>query len=288
MATYQARYPGKLLLVGEYTILLGGPALARPIEQFSAEWAQQVGSVDPNLEAFATYLQDEPFTHTLDITALRSAVRSGWHLRSNIPTGYGLGSSGTVCAAVYDRFRTHDLAEMQLRPFLASLEGFFHGTSSGVDPLIIHLRQPLLLESSSAYVRVDLAPLGSVQLFLLDTGQARSTAPLVQQFRDQLATDAVFRTAVEQQWLPTSKQLIAAFLGQSDESLKTIFRRLSRWQGKHLKPFIPTGLQHRWQSEHYALKLCGAGGGGFMLGLSDALERSREELAPYELIPLET
>lgn len=57
---------------------------------------------------------------------LRSEVDLGLNFESNIPVGYGLGSSGALVAAIYDDFFTEKASEFsELKRDLADLESFF-------------------------------------------------------------------------------------------------------------------------------------------------------------------
>ncbi len=279
-------YPAKVLLIGEYTILVGGSALAVPTYQFTAHWEQAPQTVDKRLLAFADYLAGESLHNWLDLAAFKEQLTAGWHLRSNIPTGYGLGSSGTVCAAVYDRFRRSAEEPADLRELFAQMESFFHGSSSGMDPLIIHRSVPLLVRSSGVReVRVPPLTEGQ-QLFLLDSGRARSTGTLVRRFRERYASEPAFRRAVDTEWLPATEAAVSAFLRGDSAALAENIRRIGTWQAIHFSEYIPDPLKPLWQAEPYTLKICGAGGGGFALGLTSDLAASHRALAPHELLVL--
>ena len=53
---------------------------------------------------------------------------------------------------------------------------------------------------------------------------------------------------------------------------------------------IPDFLQKKWanglESELYCLKLCGAGGGGFLLGMTSDFEKTREVFRRMSVIKL--
>jgi mevalonate kinase len=50
---------------------------------------------------------------------------------------------------------------------------------------------------------------------------------------------------------------------------------------------IPSDFQQMWQdgidSNAYYLKLCGSGGGGFILGFTKDLDKAKQKLNGYEL-----
>ncbi|MEO1626482.1 MAG: mevalonate kinase, partial [Bacteroidota bacterium] len=151
-------YPAKILLFGEYTIISGGMALAIPYHKFNGHWQYAKVSEDRHklqqeLSDFTTYLESLHYEGQLlcelDIDAIWDELERGLFFQSDIPIGYGAGSSGAFCAAFYDRFVRHKLDGQQLAPLkaqLAQLESFFHGSSSGLDPLVCYLDQTLLFE----------------------------------------------------------------------------------------------------------------------------------------------
>ena len=103
----EGHIPGKLLLFGEYTILAGGQALALPLPNFSGHWAKGQTAKPFDLRPFLDYLdrlqQEEQLLTPLRLDQFRQDLAAGLFFRSTIPAGYGAGSSGALCAAVYQR-----------------------------------------------------------------------------------------------------------------------------------------------------------------------------------------
>ena len=101
-------YPSKLLLFGEYSVINGGQALAVPFGQYRAFWAFEDQYSDPVLKKLLLYLKTLQREGRLlfepDWTAFETALSQGLLLQSNIPQGFGLGSSGALSAAVYDQY----------------------------------------------------------------------------------------------------------------------------------------------------------------------------------------
>jgi len=264
-------YPGKLLLFGEYTTLLGSAALAMPLAGFAGHWTP--GSFDPRspLHAFSRYLRQREWPLPLNAAGFERALRKGLEFASNIPVGYGLGSSGALCAAVWDRFGqpTEDLP--LLRQILAQMESFFHGSSSGSDPLVSFLERPILFRDQTDLQLLSFSkPTRAIlpHIYLLDTGRPRQTAPLVERFLDLHAREGC-REQFEARLLPPAEKAIQAFLAGASAEMMQAVRSLSRAQRALLPDMIPEALRPCWEkglaSGQYAMKLCGAGGGGFML-----------------------
>lgn len=268
-------YPAKLLLLGEHTILRGSRALAIPLPSRYCYWVQQAGAVDTQLKRFADYLAEHSPDHFAH-AQLQAELSAGWQLATTIPVGYGLGSSGAVCVAIFDRYATsagRAAAAANPKAFFAAMENYFHGNSSGTDPLITYLGQAVCLYGDGHYEQVELPPWPrDWQLFLLDTGQPRQTAPLVQYFTERYAADASFRQAVEEEWIPATEAGIDNWLAADWPALASALEQISTFQLGHLPPMVLPALRHAWAkglaSQRYSLKICGAGGGGYCLGLT--------------------
>ena len=271
-------FPGKLLLFGEYTVLLGGQALAIPLPKYAGHWAFSKPAAGRPLWPFFHFLRQEQsrLSVSLDLDLLSKELAAGLHFNSSIPAGYGLGSSGALCAALYYRYAEERIGvedatqQDELRRQLAGLEGFFHGNSSGADPLICYLQQPLLLVKGKAErVRPKPSERGTYTFFLLDTRKLRRTAPLVERFR-AYCEQKPFRQMAEQLWAPLSERATRQYLQGEASALRATMAELSAVQFEYLKPWIPEAVRPFWRkgldSGQYSMKLCGAGGGGFLLG----------------------
>jgi mevalonate kinase len=260
------------LLLGEHIVLRGGRALAIPYPRFGARWVQ-ADAADERLTAFAEYLATHFSAADIDVAAFRQSVADGLRLHSDIPVGYGLGSSGTVCAAVLDRFGTpasKALALPALQDLLARMEGHFHGNSSGTDPLIVFRRRPLLLGGPAIEEPTLPALAAPYRFFLLDTGVSRSTSTYVGRFLNRYdhAPDDRFVRRTRTMWLPANARALAALLAGRGDDLWAACVELSAIQAELVPDFIPEPVQAVWRGGDHILKLCGAGGGGCMLGLS--------------------
>jgi mevalonate kinase len=150
-------FPAKLLLFGEHVLLLGATALAVPVAAFGGQWAwnQQRDRHHQRLLQFALS-EALKSVEIIDTERFVNELEAGLLFQSNIPTGYGLGSSGALCAAIYERFaseKTDDLA--RLKSIFAQMESFFHGNSSGIDPLTSYVESPILIQNKTEVTRVS-------------------------------------------------------------------------------------------------------------------------------------
>lgn len=263
------RYPAKVLLFGEHTILRGGRGLAVPHKRLSLEWEKS--SPDESLLRFCDYLKANISQDILDTNSLEDHLLEDWRLAGNIPTGYGLGSSGAVCAAIFDRYGTDKAKSVcgeALRSLLARMEAYFHGDSSGTDPLICYLGQEMLLGGGEAPRPVNLPPGWADRFFLIDTGRSRKASTLIRKFTEAYDGSPDFAKLVNEVWKPRADAAIDALLTDDDAALTEAFVAVSKFQQKHLRTFIPKFIRKQWVGPNYHLKICGAGGGGMLLGLA--------------------
>lgn len=268
----RSQAPGKLLLFGEYAVLLGGNALATPVAQFGGRIAYDtprggLTKVQGRLPELSEY---QPFTTLpwLHLESLKADLSKGMWIQSNIPSGYGLGSSGMVTALIYANYADQNhttLAELKAR--LATIESFFHGSSSGIDPLTSLLNQLLhITDAGNQVTALDHLPNVNQHLYLLDSKRKRNTAQLVQAFRQNRLEIPGFTQASEHLVHNTTLAL-DAFLS-ADPHFNLHLRELSAAQLNLFDTqFIPADVRTLWQTgldnQTYTMKLCGAGGGGF-------------------------
>ncbi len=275
----QRRFPAKLLLFGEHVLLLGSSALAVPVTAFGGQWAWGKDK-DRHHSRMIQFAQSEVLASlgVLDTAQFLRDLESGLLFQSNIPTGYGLGSSGALCAAVYERYgqeKTEDRAELKL--LFAHMESFFHGNSSGIDPLTSYVGEPLLIQNKTEVQRALPKPWASENptVFLLDSRLPRRTGPLVEWFLAQ-SREAVFSRKLSEEYLPAHEAALVAWLSADADIFWPNLRRVSAFQFENFAPMIPHTLREFWEqsfeSQDFVLKICGAGGGGFVLGFAQNAE----------------
>lgn len=302
-------FNSKILLFGEYSIIQDSMGLTLPYNEFNGKLTfneneinnQFVTESNEHLLEFANYiqklLQDKSLNIDFDIIAFKNDIENGMYFQSTIPQGFGVGSSGALVAAVYGKYTqnkiTIDSAPnkdtiLELKAILAKMESHFHGSSSGVDPLICYLNLPLLINGKNGVepVKVEMNSVGKGAIFLIDTGISRSTEPLVKYYMQRME-EPTFREFVDKQLKPFANNCIQAFLDGDKETLFAYMKLLSKFQFEHFKPMIPKLFNKMWKrgldSGEYYLKLCGAGGGGFILGFTQNFEHTKKQLKGQNL-----
>jgi mevalonate kinase len=286
-------FPAKLLLFGEYSILLGSSALSIPFNHYGAS-LKFIGDESGDLPSGAkeSNLQlkhmcshfvanSKVFEKFLDLSRLTVDIANGLYLASNIPQRYGMGSSGALCAAVYNDYHTEGFPSSPaddrsniawLRSTFISMESFFHGRSSGFDPLVSFLKKPLLLDTAGLVMTVDFKiermRENGLAMLLIDSGQPARTGPLVAGFLVHYAPEGKIRTAGTS-YVNMVNSAVEKLLKDDMVALYDEITRLSQFQLTHLNHLVPEPLRLVWaeglQTGMFALKLCGSGGGGFLL-----------------------
>jgi mevalonate kinase len=288
------QYPAKLLLFGEHILLLGASALAVPVPAFGGHWEQASAKADiRGLQMRLSEFADSDLWKKvpgMDVSQFKKDLLLGLFFRSDIAVGYGLGSSGALCAAIYDRYcrtKTSDLTE--LKTVFAHIESFFHGSSSGIDPLTCYLNKPLLIRNKTEISVAEMADWKQNRpvVFFVDTQLPRQTGTLVQWFLEQ-SGDAVFSEKLKVELLPAHEAMVRAWLtGEADDFWPNL-RRVSRFQLDNFRPMIPATVSDFWHknldNEDFTLKICGAGGGGFMLGFAKKRETAEQLMNGFRIV----
>ena len=80
---------------------------------------------------------------------------------------------------------------------------------------------------------------------------------------------------------------IEDFLQGNVNSLFGNVKNLSKVVLKNFKPMIPHAFHKVWEkgikTNDYYLKLCGSGGGGYILGFTEDYQKAQESLKEYKL-----
>jgi mevalonate kinase len=298
----------KILLFGEYGIIQDSKGLSIPYNFYNGALkndknpSEEAKKSNENLKRFATYLESlqtaQPELVTFDLLALRNNVDSGMYFDSSIPQGYGVGSSGALVAAIYDKYAQNKITVLEnltreklltLKSIFSQMESFFHGKSSGLDPLNSYLSIPILINSKDNIEATGIPTQsldGKGAVFLLDSGIVGETAPMVTIFMENLK-DKGFRTMLKSQFIKHTDACVENFLGGDVKSLFQNTKKLSKVVLNNFKPMIPEHFHGIWQkgidTNDYYLKLCGSGGGGYILGFTEDLEKAKTSLKDYKL-----
>lgn len=292
----------KILLFGEYGIIEDSKGLSIPynffngalkISESSDEEAKKSNLI---LSQFSTHLKTLDID--LDLNSFDKHIKKGMYFDSSIPKGYGVGSSGALVAAVYEKYANNKITVLEnltrekllvLKEIFSKMESFFHGKSSGLDPLNSYLSIPILIKSKND-INVTGIPSqksnGSGAVFLLDSGQTGSTAPMVNIFMEKMKKEG-FRNMLNSQFIKHTNICVDSFLNGDLNNLFKSTKKLSQVVFENFKPMIPKEFHNLWKkgidNGSYFLKLCGSGGGGYILGFAPDIEEAKKDLEGYNL-----
>ncbi|WP_324025173.1 mevalonate kinase [Maribacter sp. BPC-D8] len=298
----------KILLFGEYGIIKDSKGLSIPYNFYKgalksdASVSKEATKSNESLAAFALYLEEltveEPSLVSFDLDLLKADVAEGMYFDSSIPQGYGVGSSGALVAAIYDKYAQDKITVLEnltrekllkLKTIFGKMESFFHGKSSGLDPLNSYLSLPILINSKDNIESTSIPSQnaeGKGAVFLLDSGIIGETAPMVQIFMEQMKNDG-FRKMLKNQFIKHTDACVEDFVNGNIQSLFGNLKQLSHVVLDNFKPMIPAKFHALWKNgidtNDYYLKLCGSGGGGYILGFTEDFEKAKTALKDYKL-----
>lgn len=298
----------KILLFGEYGIIKDSKGLSIPYNFFKGalktdkSLSEAAKKSNLGLQSFVAYLEQLQHKNqelvTFDLEALKEDVAHGMYFDSSIPQGYGVGSSGALVAAIYDKYANDKITVLEnltrekllkLKTIFGEMESFFHGKSSGLDPLNSYLSLPILINSKDNIESTSIPSqnqAGKGAVFLLDSGIIGETAPMVQIFMEQMKNEG-FRNMLKNQFIKHTDACVEDFISGNLKSLFGNLKHLSHVVLDNFKPMIPLEFHKLWKqgidTNDYYLKLCGSGGGGYILGFTEDIEKAKKALKGYNL-----
>ena len=150
----------KILLFGEYGIIKDSKGLAIPYNSFKGalkstyNLSGESKKSNENLIKFYEYLSHiTTDLVSFDFSTFKKDIDTGMYFDSSIPQGYGVGSSGALVASIYDQYAKDKITVLEnltrdkllkLKDIFSLMESFFHGKSSGLDPLNSYLSLSLI------------------------------------------------------------------------------------------------------------------------------------------------
>src|SRR5210317_1190844 len=220
----------KILLFGEYGIIKDSKGLAIPYNSFqgalkldgtNSEVAQKSNQ---NLWKFYEYLTSvDTNVVSFRLDEMKNDLEQGMYFDSSIPQGYGVGSSGALVASIYDKYANNKITVLEnltrekllkLKLIFSTLESFFHGKSSGLDPLNSYLSIPILINSTTHLEATGIPSQkseGKGAVFLLDSETVGETGPMVSIFMNKMKNEG-FRKMINEDFAQYTDACIHDFL----------------------------------------------------------------------------
>jgi len=294
----------KILLFGEYGIIKDSKALAIPYNSYKGAFKKadaltgQALKSNQYLKDYCNYLKGlNTDLVNFNLIQLVQDIDNGMYFDSSIPQGYGVGSSGAIVAAIYEKYATEKITILEnltkdkllkLKAIFGVMESYFHGTSSGLDPLNSYLSLPILIQSKDDIesVGIPYQKNGAGAVFLLDSKMIGETEPMVNIFMEKMKNEG-FRKMLNEEFVKYTDACVDNFLHGEVKSLFGNVKNLSKVVLDNFKPMIPAKFHDLWKkgidTNEYYLKLCGSGGGGYILGFAPNFAKAKASLSNHDL-----
>jgi len=293
----------KIILFGEYGMIEDSQGLVVPYSfykgtlKFSDSESEFEKKSNQHLQKYSDFLVNLnlPENFRLDVSRFKKDISKGLFFDSNIPQGYGVGSSGALVAAIFEKycFTKHDPENISkddlknIKAIFGEMESYFHGKSSGMDPLICYMNLPILIENKEnlGKVAIPKGEEGKGAIFLIDSGITGETGPMIQIFFEKMKTEG-FRKTLKEEFIRYNNACIDSFLKKDMNPFFRNLKKLSHWAYEHFRPMIPESIFNIWKkgldSNAYYLKLCGSGGGGYILGFTKDYDKAEKMLDGFQ------
>lgn len=257
-------------------MLRGGNALSVPSSTHSGELKYGAKTSEDlkshnSLQRLMQFLEQE-FTEHINWEQWKKAAAEKVFFDSNIPQGYGVGSSAAVLSAILHEFGKNIPTEtLALKELLGNMEGFFHGKSSGLDALVCYLQKAVEIKQGKISIGQSPQQFISEQMQLIDSKQNGLTAEMVSTFKSQ---PTEFYEAFDKEYVGATNSAIEALNADDRLAVFEASKTLSSFVFGQMQWAIPQSLKPIWeeglQSDKFCLKLCGSGGGGFAMKISNS------------------
>lgn len=270
--------PGKWILAGEHAVVRGYPAVALPHSDYhlTLRFAQEATSTD--LSVWPTVLS-ELLTELISQLERKCEVphreeRGSLFLDSTIPLQAGFGSSAALCTAITRWFiARHGLDNERVTALATELENHFHGKSSGLDVATVSTASPILFRRGEKprVLEVRRRP----RFTFVDTELRSSTRECINLVEQLAERDPALAGSLDVK-MGGCAETAAAALVEYASTPKAALEKLANAMNDAQNCFRAWGLVpdevadlEKAERERGALavKLTGAGNGGFLVAL---------------------
>jgi mevalonate kinase len=270
-----ASAPGKVLLLGEHSVVYGYPALAAALDLRVTVEVEPDESV-ARLDLPGGFPVPAAVLDAVGLLARAAGHRGGFvvKVRSELPLGGGLGSSAALGVALARAFKPGCEPD-EAAALAMHLERVLHGSPSGVDPAIC-ARGGVIEFVKAEPPRIE-SVRGKAWLCVSPTGIARGTHTTVMPLAQRRATDPRVDENLARLG-DLARRGRPAFESGDGETLGALFdeaHRILQELGVSCKELDATVASLR-AGGALGAKLTGAGGGGAAIGLARDQAHARE------------
>jgi mevalonate kinase len=282
----QASAPGKVILLGEHTVVYGKPAIAIPVSQLRAqasieEFNGSAGEIWIDAPAVRIYksISDLPAVHPLrmavDITLAECGQQQKHgiliRINSSLPIAGGMGSGAAVSCAIIRALSTYlhgiQLDTEKTNRLVFEIEKLHHGNPSGIDNSVITYEQPVFFQKEQP---LEILHVGENFEFLIaDTGISSQTSVMVDGVRKRFDRN---QTRYESVMDEICKLVLEAKFALQNGDIATVADSMNNNHSLLQELEVSCySLDRLVRAAHtagaMAAKLTGAGGGGSMIAL---------------------
>lgn len=294
-ATY-ATAPAKVILFGEHAVVYGQPALAVPVNKVRAKatiFPDPQGASgkiildapDIQLHCEANQLSTgHPFSVLLRAAAEALNIPHfpalTLRITSTIPVAGGMGSGAAVSVAVTRAlcaFVGRSLTNQEISEIAYQVEKVYHGNPSGVDNTVIAYNQPVYFQKNIPHEFIKVR--NPFTIVIADSGIKSSTSVMVEKVRKNAQSNPLEFEQYFNDIGQIASQARSILESQDSYLLGPLMNdnhRLLQQIGVSC-PELDQLVYTAQQSGALGAKLCGAGGGGNIIGL--ATELTAEKIA---------
>lgn len=269
--------PGKVILLGEHSVVYGRPAIAGSIDRYVSVRVTAVGT---HPAGGGVHLRAAAHADARLHQALETAV-AGFGLRTedldvtavtDLPISVGLGSSAALSVALIRALaaaKAQFLPTSELCARAFELEKIFHGTPSGIDSTVTAMEGLIEFSTQSAARRI--MPRRAIPLVVALGRVPRATAEVVTRVRarhaaEGSACEAIFDEigALASAAPPLIKEWNLPALGELMNRNQTLLQKL-----EVSTPELDSMVDLARSAGVLGVKLTGGGGGGAVICLRD-------------------
>lgn len=263
----------KAILAGEHFVLHGLPAIAAPVPGYNL-------TLRLALRTWGELVIPEPHHElALEVSAILDHRLDGFvrlSITSAIPQGAGLGSSAAFAVA-FGRALCEQAGFSEEESSLRSLkianliEHQIHHGASGIDTATVHAGVPIRFyideQGQKKVEAIEIAK--PVTFLLIDSGQRRATHAQIKKVRAQREMDPKqFKVASEEARTALDELSDGLRLNDTDRIQRSIDTTGQLLKSLGLEHAASSPVRALADSKNVALKITGAGGGGYMLAFA--------------------
>ncbi len=275
--TFSAQAFAKCIIAGEHSVLRGSPAIVFPVKQKNIVLSYCYDANPLRVEFFGEFespmllvfwgLIDEALQK---LNRPRSEITGFIEVQNNIPLGSGLGFSAAFCVVITKLFiHLGWVSEDNLCVFATSLEDYFHGKSSGLDVVGSISPSGTFFLNKENYHNLDIRNMP--RIYLMHTGIISTTAKCVQKVNGLHKTHESRALLIDKK-MESCVFTIKDYLERESCSFSNLVDAIKTAQDCFCSwGLLPDEAKSRidfmYDSGAEAVKLTGAGGGGYLLGV---------------------